>query len=721
MTTKHSYFKIIIIFITSKIPVKTMFVIINMRYYYLSIFLFVTSLLVAQNTKKIPVSLNKFNYTYVDDYQWMENVNDSDLKDWITKQNSITNEVLEKDIKANNFLFKIKDYNSLSTNSLPRKDGRYFYSMYRVSKEKPGVLHYREKLNDLPKELVDPYTIYKNNIAAIAGYEPSKNSKFLAYQVSLDGSDRKEIRFANIPEQKYLDDVIKNVKFSSIAWNGDEGIFYKKNTNTNTFAADSTYQIYYHKIGALQENDKMIFDCSKEKGKISFLSRDGKLFIIEGNHDESAANYYYINLLTDPDLTVIPFIKNDLNTFSFITYYKDYIYCKSDEYPWGSVNKFRLNNPSEQISVIPQLYNHLLIGTYIMGDNIICKYKTNGNFYINIYTDEGQLIRKFETPYGMDMFINFWDKDKENLFVTFYSNTISYLNYKLNINTGESNIYYNDFIRPKPTVFPLDYFETKNITYKSRDGKDIPITIIYKKGLELNGKNPTLLKAYGGFGVVSHPNYDTGLLHFLEKGGVYAYAEIRGGGDKGKNWHTAGKFLNKMNCFNDFIDAAEYLIAQGYTSSQKLAITGGSHGGLIVGVALTQRPDLFKVAVPKVGVFDMYKYDEYTVGVYHIDEFGNPKNKSEFEYMMQYSPLHNIKADVNYPTTLIITSENDDRVPPIHSYKFAAKLQNRNAQKNPIYLQVKSDAGHYGKISNYKDSVTQDAEFYSFIWEELNK
>lgn len=202
-----------------------------MRYYYLSIFLFVTSLLVAQNTKKIPVSLNKFNYTYVDDYQWMENVNDSDLKDWITKQNSITNEVLEKDIKANNFLFKIKDYNSLSTNSLPRKDGRYFYSMYRVSKEKPGILHYREKLNDLPKELVDPYTIYKNNIAAIAGYEPSKNSKFLAYQVSLDGSDRKEIRFVNIPEQKYLEDVIKNVKFSGIAWNGDEGIFYKKKIN----------------------------------------------------------------------------------------------------------------------------------------------------------------------------------------------------------------------------------------------------------------------------------------------------------------------------------------------------------------------------------------------------------------------------------------------------------------------------------------------------------
>ncbi|MEZ4853210.1 prolyl oligopeptidase family serine peptidase [Flavobacterium sp.] len=689
----------------------------------LSLFLvfFITLSTTAQNAKKIPVELKKFDFTYTDEYQWMENVEDADLKKWVRIQDSITTQVLEQNVNENNFLFKIKDYDYLSTNGLPRKKGRYFYSNYRLDKNKPSVLHYREKLNDPPKELVNPYSVYHDENAIIMSYKPSKNSTYLAYQVSLDGSDKKEIRFVDIPNQKYLDDVIKDVKFSGIAWNGNDGIFYKKNSNTSFFAADSTFQIFYHKIGDLQEKDKLVFDASLNNGKLSFSSYKDKLFIIEENKNETATNYYYINLLTDNDFTVYPFIKNNSNTFSFISYYNGFVYCKPKNYPWGSVSKFSLENPDEKITVIPQIYNHLLLNTFFIEDNIVCKYKYNGRFYFNIYTSDGKFIRKFEAPLGMDMFVNFWDEKKENLFTTFYSHTIPFLNYKLNIKTGENTIYYNDYARPKPTLFPFNYFETKITTYKSRDGKDIPITIIHKKDLELTGNNPTLLKAYGGFGSISSPNYDTGLLHFLKKGGIYAYAEIRGGGDKGENWHKNGSGLNKMNSFNDFIDAAEYLIAENYTSPDKLAITGGSHGGLVVGVALTQRPDLFKVAVPVVGVFDMFKYDEYTVGIYHLDEFGNPNNKEEFEYMMNYSPLHNIKEDINYPTTLIITSENDDRVPPIHSYKFAAKLQNREAQKNPIYLQVQSNSGHYGKISNYNSRVKQQATFYSFIWDKLNE
>lgn len=295
------------------------------------------------------------------------------------------------------------------------------------------------------------------------------------------------------------------------------------------------------------------------------------------------------------------------------------------------------------------------------------------------------------------------------------------MNYRLNITNGDTNVYYNDFIEPKPTLFPFDHFETKAITYKSRDGKDVPMTIIHKKGISLDGNNPTLLEAYGGFGVISGPSYDVGLLHFLEKGGIYAFAEIRGGGEKGTKWHKDGRGLKKMNSFNDFIDAAEFLISEKYTSSQKLAISGASNGGLVVGVAMTQRPDLFKVAVPKVGVFDMIKFEQYTIGKFHLDEYGSAENEEEFKSLFSYSPYHNIKEDINYPITLIITSENDDRVPPVHSYKFAAKLQNRNAQKNPIYLQVNSNAGHYGKVSNYKNQVYKDAEFYSFIWEHLNE
>jgi prolyl oligopeptidase len=338
-----------------------------------------------------------------------------------------------------------------------------------------------------------------------------------------------------------------------------------------------------------------------------------------------------------------------------------------------------------------------------------------------VYDADGKFIRRFDVPHNMDFSIRYFDKETKELYVAFYSYTISYLNYKLNLETGKTGIYLNEYIEPKPSLFTFDHFETKTVNYKSRDNKNVPITIVHKKGLKLDGNNPTLLKAYGGFGGISGPSYDTGLLYFLEKGGIYAYAEIRGGGDKGRKWHQDGMGLKKINTFNDFIDAAEYLITEKYTNPNKLAITGGSQGGLLVGVAMTQRPELFKVAIPEVGVYDMAKFNDYTIGKHHTDEYGNPDVEEDFIAMMQYSPYHNIKEDVNYPITLIITSENDDRVPPIHSYKFAAKLQNRTVQKNPIYLKVQRNSGHYGKISTYNDCIEEKADFYNFLLFHLNQ
>ncbi|AWM13779.1 hypothetical protein DI487_07830 [Flavobacterium sediminis] len=686
-----------------------------------SFFLLISFISRSQTSQKAPGEFSRFDYRYIDQYVWLEKNNDPEVKEWINQQNEKTQEVLEKAVKDNNFLFKIKDYQSLSTNTLPSKRGKYFYSNYRLDKDKPGVLHYRENLDDMPKELVDPYSVYKDNSVFISNYSPSKNSKYLAYQVSVDGSDRHEIRFVNIPKQEYLEDVLKDVKFSNLTWNFDEGIFYKKNANINKVAKDSTFQLFFHRIGEKQDQDQLILDTTDKESTFDYTRKGSKLFIIETNKEESLKNYYYINLSNSTDFTLVPFLKEDSNNFEFVNFKNDSIYYINNKYPWGSLSKFSIRNPSVQTTVIPQYYNHLLLDSYFTKDYIICKYKHEGNYYINVNDYNGKLIRKFEAPYSMNLNIRFFDSKTNELYVTFYSYTISYLNYKLNIDTGKSNVYYNSYIRPKPTLFPFDYFETKNITYKSRDNKNIPITIIYKKGIELNGQNPTLLEAYGGFGIISSPKYDVGLLHFLEKGGVYAYAEIRGGGDKGISWHKNGRKDKKMNTFNDFIDAAEFLISSGYTSSEKLAISGTSHGGLVVGVALTQRPELFKVAVPKVGAYDMLRFDEYTIGVRHLDEFGDPNVKEDFDYLKAYSPLHNIKDDVNYPITLIITSENDDRVPPIHSYKFAAKLQERQAQKNPVYLMVKEKAGHYGKIANYTDRVKQEAEFYSFIWETLTK
>lgn len=323
-------------------------------------------------------------------------------------------------------------------------------------------------------------------------------------------------------------------------------------------------------------------------------------------------------------------------------------------------------------------------------------------------------------PTGYEVELNYFDEETKDCYFGVYSYTVPYRNFKVNILEGKAQPFYSRANRPKPTLFPLDYFETKIITYKSRDNVDIPITIVHKKGVVLDGNNPTLLKAYGGFGTISGATYDTGLLYFLDKGGIFAYAEIRGGGEKGFKWHQDGRGLKKKNTFNDFIDAAEFLIKEKYTSANKLAITGGSQGGLLVGVAMTQRPELFKVAVPTMGVFDMAKFDDYTVGRFHHDEYGNPKKEQDYKYMLDYSPFHNIKDEVNYPITLIITSDNDDRVPPVHSYKFAAKLQNRAAQKNPIFLKTIPKAGHYGNFSTYDKKVQDKAEFYSFLLYHLN-
>lgn len=669
-------------------------------------------------TKKIPATIKKYNITYQDDYGWVENYNSKEVKDWVEAENQLVAAHYEIINKKYSIASKIKDYDYLSTNGLPQKLGDYYYSRYRNDKTKPASLYYRKQLDSDPVEIVNPYKLFKNTNAFITDYDPSKNSKLLAYQVSLDGSDRQIIRFVNLNTFENADDILTNVKFTRAAWNEDVGIFYKKNNNQDTFAKDSTYQLMYHKIGTAQRDDKIIFDATQSESTFSFFTKENKLFVTERNKEETLQNYYSCSMATD-DFHLEKFIENDNKGFDFLGYTDGRVYFSSSKSDWGDVRSFDIKNRKDEKVIVPQIYTHLLVDTFFYDDYIVCKYKTTGKNYMIIYDNSGKFIRKFDVPYGMDFKIRFFDKQTNDLYVTFYSYTISYLNYKLNIITGKTNPYFNDYIEPKPSLFSFDHFETKTITYKTRDEVDVPITIVYKKGIKLDGTNPTLLEAYGGFGVVSGPEYDTGLLYFLEKGGIYAYAEIRGGGEKGTQWHLDGMGLKKMNTFNDFIDAAEFLIREKYTSANKLGITGASQGGLLVGVAMTQRPELFKVAIPRMGIYDMAKFKQYTVGRFHLDEYGDSDIEEEFNAMMAYSPYHNIKEEVNYPAALIITSENDDRVPPIHSYKFAARLQNRPAQENPIYLKTLSNSGHNGKVSNYKDNIEETADFYSFLMYHL--
>lgn len=670
-------------------------------------------------TKKTPEKITRFSQSFTDDYSWLEKYNAAEVKDWVSAQNQTTESHLETVKAKYSPAAKLREYDQLSSNPLPVKKGRYFYGMYRVDKSRPAALYFRKGVADPPIEIVNPYKVFKDEHALIMSYTPSANSKYLAYKVSANGGDLHEIRFADMDKIKDLDDVVTGVKFSNVAWNGDKGIFYKKTMNKEVFARDSTYQLFYHKIGKPQTEDELVFDASQAESSLSFFTRANQLFIIEENKAETMRNYYSTPIDTETFI-LDKFIANDTTDFKFLHYANHRIYFSSKDYDWGDVRSFDIKNRSDEKVVIPQLYNHLLVNTDFYDKYILCKYKLTGKYYLGVYDREGNFIRKFDAPPGMDFTIRFYDRETQCLYVSFYSYTLSFHNFKLNLATGDFSPFYTNASPPKTTLFPLDYFETKTITYKSRDGKDIPITIVHKKGITLDGSNPTLLKAYGGFGAVSGPSFDSGLLYFLEKGGVFAYAEIRGGGEKGLSWHREGKGLKKINTFNDFIDAAEFLIREKYTSPQKLAITGTSQGGLLVGVAMTQRPELFKVAVPKMGAYDMFKFENYTIGKYHLDEYGNINTKSGFESIMGYSPYHNIKEEVNYPTTLIITSENDDRVPPIHSYKFAARLQNRAAQKNPVLLKTLDHSGHYGKVSTYRSRIEENAEFYAFLLFHLN-
>lgn len=669
-------------------------------------------------SKKTPTTITKHGISVQDDYSWLENMSADEVLNWRNAQNEVTNLHLEDIKKDYSSVSKIKEYNAYSSNGLPVKKGRYFYSMYRKDKNRGGALYYRKKIHDAPLEIANPYKIYKNEDAYIASYYPSKNSTLMALNISLNGSDKTEIRFADIDKLQVSDEVLTNIK-SNLAWNSDIGIFYKKNANVHVFDKDSTFQLYYHKIGTLQKDDKLVFDTTKTEDSFWFLTVENKLIVVENNKEGTLQTFRQASLL-DENFVLEEILENDPSDFDFINYRDGRIYFSTKEFDWGEVRSIDVNNKSDVKIVIPQIYTHLLTNTSFFEDYIVCQYRLPGKNYITVYDKNGGFVRKFEAPYGMNFRINFFNKETKDLFVTFYSFTIPYLNYTLNIETGKTNPFFTDYLPPKPTLFPFDHFETKSVTYKSRDGEDIPMTIVYKKGLLLDGNNPTLLKAYGGYGSVSGPSYNTGLLYFLEKGGVYAYAEIRGGGEKGSKWHLAGKGINKINTFNDFIDAAEFLIAQKYTSPNRLAITGGSHGGTVVGVAMTKRPELFKVAIPQMGAHDMVQFGKFSVGELNYKEFGNPEKVEEYKSLIGYSPYHNIQENVNYPVTLIITSENDDRVPPVHSYKFAARLQNRAAQKNPVYLETLSGSGHFGK-STYNGYVNQEADFYNFLLYHLNQ
>lgn len=681
------------------------------------LYLFFCQIVFSQNgewpkTEKSIVVDTLYSTVVTDEYRWLEDIHAEKTMEWIEEQNSYSRKILRK------AALKFDSYNAIDKYSYvkydnPIKEGDYYFTYAYYNNVSVPALFYQSGLKANPKVLVDPNFISTTDKISLKNYKVSKDSKLLAYQFSRNGSDWGEIKVIGIKTASNKKDHLFNVKFSGISWR-DDGFYYSKYPAADL---DKTIgqEIYYHKIGTEQAEDELVFKrANNPEATFTCQTTEDERFLIIKEVDEkkSRINLFYIDF-NDPTAYVKPLITRLKlgDNISILGNKGDTLIASTFKgVNNGMLIKIDTKNPRVWHSFVPEYPSSLLLETIVLEDKIINIYQSNRKQQILFFDYQGEVLHAIQMPFGFSVGgFNGQKTDKEILF-SYEGYTQPKVVYVLDVETFE--------MKPlRSTVVNYDYtqFETKELEYESFDGTKVPLFMIYQKGLDITAENPTLLNAYGGFGSIVMPNFSPGIVHFLKEGGIFAFANIRGGSDKGKEWVLQGKGENKQNSFKDFIAAAEFLIENNYSSPDKLAITGGSNGGLVVGVAMTQRPDLFKVAVPVVAPFDMIRLEKFTIGHYHADEYGSTVDSAGFFNLLSYSPLHHVKEAVNYPATMIMTSENDDRVPPLHSYKFAAKLQNRVEQKNQVILRVEEGAGHYGATSSFKRQLKEDAAMYDFI------
>ena len=471
-------------------------------------------------------------------------------------------------------------------------------------------------------------------------------------------------------------------------------------------------------MGEQQQNDKLIFERkSNPTADFDFMTTsDERYFVLkEHNRQKEIYNVYYIDYKAETPAIkpLLMSLKNDIDILD--SHESRFISYTNKESNNGKVVEIDPENPLKWKPVLPDFADAVLLKIKLFTDRIITVYQYNQQPFIMVYNYSGDLLYKYSLPVASSVSGFSGNSTDEDLFYDFESYTVPKVVFRFNIKTFKSEL-----LQMTTNTFSVDDIEYKTVEYLSGDTVHVPMVLVYKKGLKLDGKNPTILNAYGGFGVIDTPSFDPGIVYFIKEGGVYAFANIRGGGDKGETWSKQGKGKNKQNSFDDFIAAAEYLIKNKYTCKAKLAATGASNGGLVVAASAIQRPDLFRAVVPVVAPLDMLRYEKFTIGRWCTDEYGSVKDSAGFRRLLCFSPYQNIKEETNYPAMLIVTSDNDDRVPPFNSYKFAARLQSRIAQKNPILLKTEEKAGHHG-ATNIISYIKEESDIFGFIMNELMK
>lgn len=677
------------------------------------------------NTKKIEFSDTYFDKEIKDPYRWLEDDLSAETESWVIEQNKITFDYLDQISFKRKIERKIEDLWDYEKYSSPFKEGDYIYFYKNDGLQNQSVL-YRRKADEETEVFLDPNKFSKDGSDSLSGISFSTDGSLAAYSVSEDGSDWRKIYVIDTKTKEQIEKPILDVKFSGISWKGNEGFFYSsypKPKGSELSAKTDSHRLYFHKTKSNQKDDQVFFgEKIQEKRRYvgGYVTEDDRYLIIQGANSTSGNDLYLIDLNSQEKELVQ--ILSDMNSDTYLLNNNEttlYLSTNRDA-PNQKIVKVDANNPTvgNWIDLIPETENVLSPST---GSNyIFAEYMVDANSKIYQYDLEGRLIREIKLPgIGSAGAISGKKEDRE-LYYTFTNYITPPSIYKINPKNGETEIY-----KLSQSKFNPEKYVSNQYFFKSKDGTEIPITITHKKGIKLDGNNPTILYGYGGFNISLTPQYSITSSAWLEMGGVYAVANLRGGGEYGKEWHLAGTKQNKQNVFDDFIYAAEYLKNNGYTSKEKLAIMGRSNGGLLVGAVMTQKPDIAQVALPGVGVLDMLRYHKFTAGAGWAYDYGtSDESKEMFEYLLRYSPLHNINEGVNYPATLVTTGDHDDRVVPAHSFKFAAELQSKHRGSNPVLIRIEVDAGH-GAGTPTSKLIEQFADIYAFTlfnmgYDEIN-
>lgn len=666
-------------------------------------------------TEKIAVKDTYFETEVIDNYRWLEDDLSEATADWVTSQNDLTFGELEKIPFRNALKERLEKLWNYEKVGAPFKEGEYTYFYKNSGLQNQYVLYRYKESKDDTEVFLDPNTFAEDGTTSLAGLSFSDDGTLAAYAISEGGSDWRKVIVINAETREIIEDTLKNIKFSGINWLKNDGFFYSsydKPEGSELSQKTDQHKLYYHPLGKAQENDVLVFGgTEEEKNRYvgAQVTDDGNYLLIAASTSTSG-NQLFIKNLTKKNAPLVTMVDNYDNDHYLLENRGEELFLVTNyQAPNQRLVRVLASNPSIENweDVIP--HNEHVLSVSSGGQYFFAEYMIDAISQVYQYDFDGNNLGEVLLP-GIGSIRGFsGKKEDETLFYNFANYASPSVIYRYMPKTQKSELFWEP-----PIDFSANDYVSTQVFYTSKDGSKVPMIITHKKGLKRNGKNPTILYGYGGFNISLTPSFSIQNAVWMEQGGIYAVPNLRGGGEYGKEWHNAGTKMQKQNVFDDFIAAAEYLIGENYTSSDYLAIRGGSNGGLLVGATMTQRPDLMKVALPAVGVLDMLRYHTFTAGAGWAYDYGTAEDSKEmFEYLKGYSPIHNVKEGVAYPATLITTGDHDDRVVPAHSFKFAAELQEKQQGENPVLIRIETKAGH-GAGTPVSKRIEQAADIYGF-------